>query len=82
MIDWLQETGRRVPDDVAVVGFDDIADSRTNAPSLTTVRQHAAGMGREAVNLLFRLLNGEEPPSRVVMATELLVRDSTTPTSG
>ena len=79
VMDWLQENGRRVPDDVAVVGFDDIADSRTHTPALTTVRQQAVSMGREAVNLLFRLLNNEEPPSRVVMATELLVRESTTP---
>jgi len=78
VLDWLHENDRRVPDDIAVVGFDDIADSRTCSPSLTTVRQPAANMGREAVNLLFRLLAGETPPSRVVMATELLVRESTT----
>ncbi len=78
VIDWLHENGRCVPEDVSVVGFGDIADSRTNRPTLTTIRQQAASMGREAVNLLFRLLNDEKPPSRVVMATELLVRESST----
>jgi len=78
VIDWLHENGRRVPEDVSVIGFDDIVDSCTNHPPLTTVRQQGVNMGREAVNLLFRLLNDEKPPSRVVMATELLVRDSST----
>lgn len=81
VIDWLHENERHVPEDVSVVGFDDIEQSRTNRPTLTTVRQQAASMGREAVNLLFRLLNDEKPPSRVVMATELLVRDSSTAVS-
>lgn len=78
VIDWLHENGLHVPKDIAVVGFDDIVESRTNRPALTTVRQQAERMGQEAVNLLFRLLNDEKPPSRVVMATELLVRHSST----
>lgn len=78
LMSWAQENEICVPDELSVIGFDDIPDARSNCLSLTTIRQPAVEMGREAVHLLFRLFNGEKPPSRIVMATELVLRGTTT----
>jgi DNA-binding LacI/PurR family transcriptional regulator len=72
----LKEAGRRVPDDVAVVGFDDVDQSRYVEPPLTTVRQPIIGQGREMARQLLRLISGEEIPHAVVLPTELVVRAS------
>jgi LacI family transcriptional regulator len=74
----VRRAGLRVPDDVSVVGFDDLPESRWNSPPLTTVRQPLAEMGLLAARTLLRMANGEpvETP-RVELATELVVRDST-----
>jgi DNA-binding LacI/PurR family transcriptional regulator len=72
----LKEAGRRVPDDVAVVGFDDVEQSRYVEPPLTTVRQPIIGQGREMARQLLRLVAGEEIPHAVVLPTELVVRAS------
>jgi LacI family transcriptional regulator len=72
------ERGLRVPDDVSIVGFDDVAGARTAFPPLTTVRQPLAEMGRIAVDLLMRLV--EEKPLdavRVDLQNKLVVRKST-----
>jgi LacI family transcriptional regulator len=72
--------GLRVPADVSIVGFDDLEISRATEPMLTTVRQPLAEMGRMAVNLLSRLLEGHELDAlHVELATELVVRGSTGP---
>ncbi|HLH99348.1 MAG TPA: LacI family DNA-binding transcriptional regulator [Acidimicrobiales bacterium] len=74
----LAAAGLSVPDDVSVVGFDDLPEARWVAPALTTVRQPLKDMGRAAVQLLVRLMAGEEVTSRrVEFATSLVVRDST-----
>ncbi|GAA1593383.1 LacI family DNA-binding transcriptional regulator [Actinomadura kijaniata] len=71
----LRRAGRRVPDDVAVVGFDDIEAARFTDPALTTVRQPIAEVARTIVRML---LDGvEEGAEPVVLPTELIVRDST-----
>jgi DNA-binding LacI/PurR family transcriptional regulator len=73
----LQESGRRIPEDVAVVGFDDSPVALTTRPVLSTVRQPIEAMGREMARLLLHRI--EEPgaaPSQVVFATELVVRAS------
>ncbi|GAA4426245.1 LacI family DNA-binding transcriptional regulator [Actinokineospora soli] len=76
----LRRRGLRVPDDVSVVGFDDLPEARWSSPPLTTVRQPMAEMGRLAVRTLQRLVRGEDIESpRVELATELVVRDSTAP---
>ncbi|MFC5289672.1 LacI family DNA-binding transcriptional regulator [Actinokineospora guangxiensis] len=76
----LRRRGLRVPDDVSVVGFDDLPEARWSSPPLTTVRQPMAEMGRLAVRTLHRLVRGEEVDSpRVELATELVIRDSTAP---
>jgi LacI family transcriptional regulator len=72
--------GLRIPDDLSVVGFDDIAFSELTTPPLTTVRQPLARMAAEAVRLLVAAGDGMPgPPPRVELATHLVVRGSTGP---
>ena len=72
----LKMANRIIPDDVAVVGFDDVQFSRYISPALTTVRTPIEEVGREAVRQLIRLLNGEQAQSLVLMRTELVIRES------
>jgi DNA-binding LacI/PurR family transcriptional regulator len=69
--------GFAVPDDLSVVGFDDIPGAATATPPLTTVRQPHADKGAEAVKLLLR--DGERSPDPVLLPTELVIRGSTAP---
>jgi LacI family transcriptional regulator, galactose operon repressor len=72
--------GLRVPEDLSVVGFDDIEHATIVSPSLTTVRQPLAEMGRTAVSLLVRLLERHRFETlHVELATRLVVRESTAP---
>jgi DNA-binding LacI/PurR family transcriptional regulator len=72
--------GLRIPGDLSVVGFDDIAFSELMTPPLTTVRQPLARMAAEAVRLLLDAGDGMPgPPPRVELATHLVVRGSTGP---
>jgi LacI family transcriptional regulator len=69
-----------VPDDISVVGFDDIPIASQLHPQLTTVRQPLQQMARAAVNLLLALVAGLDAPSeQIVLPTQLIVRESTTP---
>ncbi len=72
----LKMANRIIPDDVAVVGFDDVQFSRYISPALTTIRAPIEEVGREAVRQLIRLLNGEQAQSLVLMRTELVIRES------
>ncbi len=72
----LREAGRRVPDDVAVIGFDDAEFARYTDPPLTTVRQPIIEIGREMVRLLLRLAEGEPVEDALILPTHLVVRDS------
>jgi LacI family transcriptional regulator len=73
----LHQAGRRVPDDVAVVGFDDAPIADFTDPPLTTVRQPVYELGIVAVELLLRLLEREtEGPLRTILPTELVIRAS------
>ena len=75
--------GLRVPQDVSIVGFDDTAEAELVTPTLTTVRQPLAEMGRMAVSLLTRLLENHRVEAlHVELATKLVVRDSTGPPLG
>ncbi|WP_306214206.1 LacI family DNA-binding transcriptional regulator [Actinoplanes sp. RD1] len=70
--------GMDVPSELSVAGFDDIDLSRATSPTLTTVRQPLAELGRMAVSLLVRVLDRHELEAlHVELATELVVRDST-----
>ena len=72
--------GVRVPEDLSVVGFDDVEHATIVTPTLTTVRQPLAEMGRTAVSLLMRLLDRQSFETlHVELATRLVVRESTAP---
>jgi DNA-binding LacI/PurR family transcriptional regulator len=71
----LRRVGRRVPDDVAVGGFDDSRIARESDPPLTTIRQPLDLVSREMVDVLLRLIRREEVSSRL-LPTELIVRQS------
>lgn len=71
----LRSVGRRVPEDVAVVGFEDSAIARQSEPQLTTVHQSVEGMGREMARLLLACISGA-PRRSVVLETHLVTRDS------
>jgi LacI family transcriptional regulator len=72
--------GLRVPEDLSIVGFDDVEHATIVTPNLTTVRQPLEEMGRTAVSLLNRLLEGQSFETlHVELATRLVVRDSTAP---
>lgn len=73
----LRDAGRRVPDDVALVGFDDIALARYTSPPLTTVRQPIMEIGRQMARQLLRLVGGEDVEPTMTLPTELVVREST-----
>ncbi|NUT32473.1 MAG: LacI family DNA-binding transcriptional regulator [Hamadaea sp.] len=76
----VRRKGLRVPEDVSVVGFDDLPEVRWSSPPLTTVRQPLAEMGLLAARTVLRLAQGEQIESpRIELATELVVRDSTAP---
>ncbi|MEV0756504.1 GH1 family beta-glucosidase [Streptosporangium sp. NPDC050280] len=72
----LSESGRRVPHDVAIVGFDDIEAVSYTVPALTTVRVPAEDQARVAVRLLLRQIDGG-PMSSTILPAELVVREST-----
>ncbi|MFJ8822820.1 LacI family DNA-binding transcriptional regulator [Streptomyces sp. NPDC102467] len=77
-IEALRRRGVRVPEDMSVVGFDDLPEVRWSAPPLTTVRQPLADMGKLAARSVLDLARSVAPASpRVELATELVVRAST-----
>ncbi|MGV9374194.1 LacI family DNA-binding transcriptional regulator [Nonomuraea sp. NPDC003707] len=71
----LKEHGRAVPDEIAVVGFDDVVTARHTHPALTTVRQPIKALGREMTRMLLALIRGEEP-TPLILPTELVIRES------
>jgi DNA-binding LacI/PurR family transcriptional regulator len=73
----LRRRGRRVPDDVAVVGWDDSPVGLTANPPLTTIRQPIELMGREMTRLLLQMISsGDHRPQHLILGTELIVRAS------
>ncbi len=74
----LEERGRKVPEDVSVIGFDDIPDSGSFQPPLTTVHQDFAEVGRRCVESALRQVRqGEAEPGATLVPTRLVVREST-----
>jgi LacI family transcriptional regulator len=75
-----RQSGLAVPEELSVVGFDDLPLCQWLSPPLTTIRQPLEEMGRVAARTLFQQLDGDPPVSpRVELATDLRVRHSTTP---
>lgn len=74
----LAEAGVRVPDDVSVIGFDDIEAANYISPPLTTIRQPFEEIGQRALALLFELLGDRRPAkTQVILPPELILRQST-----
>ena len=78
-ISVLHQAGLRIPDDVAVVGFDDVEDARFTVPPLTSIAPDKAGIGHLAVDLLVQRITGVRtgPPQRFDAAFQLVTRQST-----
>ncbi|MCM3720044.1 LacI family DNA-binding transcriptional regulator [Fictibacillus phosphorivorans] len=73
----LQEANLKVPEDVAIIAFDDIEAAKFTSTPLTTIRVHTREMGKTGVKLLLdRLKNGRELPLKITLPTELIVRES------
>ncbi|MFC5910362.1 LacI family DNA-binding transcriptional regulator [Streptacidiphilus monticola] len=81
--DALHARSLRIPEDVSVIGFDDLPEAECVSPGLTTIRQPSTELGATAVRLLIDLARTEDggtrPPARMQLATELIVRASTGP---
>lgn len=78
----LREAGLRIPEDVSVIGFDDIEFASIAYPPLTTVRQPLREMGASAAELLIRKIAKDEDVKDIRVRPELVVRSSTCPPSG
>jgi DNA-binding LacI/PurR family transcriptional regulator len=75
-----REARLHIPEDLSVVGFDDLPVAQWVGPPLTTVRQPLVEMAVAAAELLLEMANGDAPTqARVELATELVVRESTAP---
>lgn len=73
----IREAGLRVPQDVAIVAYDDLPVAAQSSPPLTTVRQPIRRLGLKLVETLLDIIqSGRRPPRRVVFDTELVFRES------
>lgn len=74
----IQDAGLLVPDDIALVGFDDQPIATRLKPALTTVRQSVTDKGAQATAVLLNLIEGRiEPPVQIYLPTQLVIREST-----
>ena len=73
-----RETGLQLPEDLSIVGFDDMQTASYMVPALTTIRQPAYQMGRRAAELLLQLMETPARPVQDMMETTLVIRESTT----
>lgn len=75
-IQSIQEAGLKIPDDVAVAGFDDIDFGYNISPSLTTIRANFHEAGLQATDTLSKLINGNLVDSNFILPTKLIIRES------
>lgn len=76
-IHGLADLGRRVPDDLSVIGFDDIPDAAHYAPPLTTMRQDFAQLGGDIMELVLAVLGDDQAPNPLLRVPALVRRAST-----
>lgn len=80
VIDVAHELGLRVPDDLSVIGFDDVPEATRRALPLTTIQQPMRRLGAVAADMVFTLLSGQEiDEMHVILPTRLVVRATTAP---
>ena len=72
----LYRAGLRIPDDLSLVGFDDLFHSAYTLPPLTTVRQSSYDIGVAAAHAIVQLINGKKPKPKLQKA-ELIIRETT-----
>ena len=75
----IQQVGLRIPEDISVIGFDDITSSAETHPPLTTVRQPLREMGRVGAQIILDMLRGHPHLPKVELRTSLILRDSCAP---
>lgn len=75
-VKYMLEAGVKIPEDVAVIGYDDIALASLSAIPLTTVRQPVRKIGRQAVDVIHKRINKQEIMNRIIYDPELVIRDS------
>lgn len=73
----VRRSGREIPKDVAIVGFDDLEIATESDPPLTTIRQPRVEIGVEAAQMILDLLSGQAPPHEIVLPTSLIMRETT-----
>lgn len=79
-IEAIRSRNLHIPEDISIVGFDDIPRALYSYPPLTTVRQPLTDIGRLAARLLLKLIeNPDQPRERIVLQTELVIRESCRP---
>jgi LacI family transcriptional regulator len=78
VMDAVRSRGLHIPEDISILGFDDVPQAALVRPALTTVHQPLEQMGRVATQLLLdRLKNPQQEFNRIELPTELIVRGST-----
>lgn len=78
LMQTLSKLGRRVPDDIAVIGFDDMEEARFSSPALTTIHQPVEQIAEQAFRALMRRIRGDSlPPCEILVDAPLVVRKST-----
>ncbi|RZU74375.1 MULTISPECIES: LacI family DNA-binding transcriptional regulator [Micromonospora] len=75
----LHERGRRVPEDISVVGFDDVPEAAYLIPPLTTIEQDFEAIGRRAIDVITQAINGDDLQPSPLVIPKLVVRQSTAP---
>jgi LacI family transcriptional regulator len=73
----LREATISIPDDIAIIGYDDLPPARSSSPTLTTIRQPVRRFGIKAMEILMDIIeNGKGAPRKVILGTELVIRES------